>query len=75
VPITIGAIDKTAITADKALTQCETEFRRILETYPIGGASPLSVRTLDQTRETTEILGSSTLYQIEYLLNYQRDKT
>ena len=70
VPITIGAIDKTAVTADKAVTQCETELRRILETYPLG-----SVRTLDQTRETTEILGSSTLYQIEYLMNYHRDKT
>lgn len=70
VPITIAAIDKTAVTADKVVTQCETELRRILETYPLG-----SVRTLDQTRETTEILGSSTLYQIEYLMNYQRDKT
>ena len=70
VPITIAAIDKTNVTADKAVSQCETELRRILETYPLG-----SVRTLDQTRETTEILGSNTLYQIEYSLNYSRDKT
>lgn len=70
IPITIAAIDKTGVTADKAITQCETELRNIMETWPIG-----SVRTLDQTKETTEILGSSTLYQIEYLMNYQRDKT
>jgi len=67
VPITIAVIDKTAVTADKAVSQCETELRRIMETKPEG-----SVRTLDQTRETTEILGSSTLYQIEYVMNYSR---
>lgn len=70
VPITISAIDKTGVTADKAVTQCETELRNLMEQYPTG-----SVRTLDQTKETTEILGSNILYQIEYLLNYQRDKT
>lgn len=70
VPVTIAAIDKTGITADKAVTQCEIELRRIMETYPSG-----SVRTLDQTNESTEILGSNTLYQIDYLMNYTRDKT
>ncbi len=70
VPIGIWAMDKTNVTAVKAVWQCEAELRRILEEHPIG-----SLRGFDKTSEGTRALGSAILYGIEYKIKYVRDLT
>jgi hypothetical protein len=68
IPITISAIDKTAISGDNLMWQGERELRRVTETYPLG-----SLRTLDTATPKTQNLGSTTLYSVECTLNYRRD--
>lgn len=70
VPVGIWCMDKTNVTAVKAVWQCEAELRRITETYPTG-----SLRGLDKTSDGTKVLGSATLYNTEYQLNYRRGTT
>jgi len=70
VPVKIWSVDKTGVTAVKAIWQAEAEVRRILETYPTG-----SQRGLERTRSATLVLGSTTLYGAEYTVNYRRDTT
>jgi len=69
VPITIQAINKTNLTADKAITQCENEIRRICQTYPLG-----SLRMLETIRPATTKPGT-TLYGAEYVMRYTRGTT
>lgn len=69
VSMTIQAINKTNVTGDKAITQCETEIRRICQTYPLG-----SLRTLKTIRPATTKPGT-TLFGAEYVMEYTRGTT
>lgn len=68
VPIQTFCIDKSNITGTKLMWQAETELRSVAESYPGG-----SLRALDRRRPNTQVLGSTTLYSAEYILNYRRD--
>jgi hypothetical protein len=70
VPITVQAIDKTGISGDNLMWQGERELRRVTETYPLG-----SLRNLETMASKTQSLGSTTLYSVECVLDYQRNKT
>jgi hypothetical protein len=70
VPIKIFAVNKTSVTAVKAIWQVETELRRIAETYPEG-----SKLNLENRRSADKVLGSTTLYGSEWVLNYKRGTT
>lgn len=70
VPIEIITLNKTNVTATKALWQAEDEMRRILETYPTG-----SLRSVERISPTTQRLGSTTLWSARYIWNYRRDTT
>jgi len=71
VPVDIWSMNKTGVTAVKAVQQCETELRSILETYYAQG----SLRGFDKTSDGTKVLGSATLYNAHYSLVYSRDTT
>ena len=70
VPIQIMSVNKTGVTAVKAVWQAEAEIRRIGETYPSG-----SLRVLESVRDFTRDLGSTRVEGSEYTLNYVRDTT
>ena len=70
VPITVQAIDKTGISGDNLMWQGERELRRVVETYPLG-----SLRNLETMNSKTQSLGSTTLYSVECVMDYQRDLT
>jgi len=67
VPIGIYCVDKDNIDGEKLVWQAETELRRVTETYSLG-----SLRQLTRVRDTTQRLGSTILYGVEYLLRYKR---
>jgi hypothetical protein len=70
VPIKIFAVNKTSVTAVKAIWQVEVEIRRIAETYPEG-----SKRSFINRRPADKILGSTTMSGSEWDLNYKRGTT
>jgi hypothetical protein len=70
VPIEIWSINKTDVTAVKAIWQAEAEARRILETYPTG-----SQRRFENISGSPTLLGSTTLWRSEYVLDYWRNTT
>jgi len=70
VPITVQAIDKTGISGLNLMWQGERELRRVVETYPLG-----SLRNLETATPKTQSLGSTTLYSVESLMDYQRNLT
>ena len=70
VPITVQAIDKTGISGLNLMWQGERELRRVVETYPMG-----SLRSLETMNSKTQSLGSTTLYSVECVLDYQRNLT
>lgn len=70
VPIKIFSVNKSGVTAEKAIWQVEAELRRIAEAHPSG-----SQRNFENRRPATRILGSTTLVGSEWVLNYRRDLT
>lgn len=67
IPITIWCINKLGIMGTKLRWKAEKELRRIVETHPLG-----TLRTLDRLGDNEQNLGSTTLYSVEYILNYKR---
>ena len=72
VPITIYAMDKEGITADKLKWQAERELRRVVETYPIATGSSRGLLTRSGLSET---FGGKMLRSSKWILNYKRDTT
>jgi hypothetical protein len=70
VAITVQAIDKTGISGDNLMWQGERQLRRVIEAYPLG-----SLRNLETATPKTQTLGSTTLYSVECVLDYQRNLT
>jgi hypothetical protein len=70
VPITVQAIDKTGISGLNLMWQGERELRRVVETYPLG-----SLRNLETATPKTQSLGSTILYSVECVMDYQRNLT
>lgn len=70
VPITVQAIDKTGISGDNLMWQGERQLRRVVEAYPLG-----SLRNLETATPKTLSLGSTTLYSVECVMEYQRNLT
>jgi hypothetical protein len=70
VAITVQAIDKTGISGDNLMWQGEHELRRVVETYP-----QRSLRNLETMNSKTQSLGSTTLYSVECVMEYQRNLT
>jgi len=68
VPIWVYCIDRAGlITGNLLKWKAEKELRRILENYPHG-----SYRRLERRRDTTQDLGFTRLYSLEFLLSYTR---
>ena len=67
VPIHIYTIDKTGILGNKLRWKAERELRRLAEDYPLG-----SLRTVDRVADSTQSLGSTTLYSVTLYLAYKR---
>ena len=65
-----SAIDKLGISGENLMWQGERELRRIAENHPLG-----SLRNFETMNPKTTSLGSLTLYSVECVLNYERDKT
>lgn len=70
VPIEIYSVNKSGVTAAKAIQQVESEIRRIGEEHPEG-----SQRTLDRSEPVSRKLGSPILWGCKYVLNYWRGVT
>jgi hypothetical protein len=70
VAITVQAIDKTGISGDNLMWQGERQLRRVTEAYPLG-----SLRNLETANPKTQSLGSTTLYSVECVMEYQRNLT
>jgi len=70
VAITVQAIDKTGISGDNLMWQGERQLRRVTEAYPLG-----SLRNLETATPKTQSLGSTTLYSVEDVMEYQRNLT
>jgi len=70
VSITVQAIDKTGISGDNLMWQGERQLRRVIEAYPLG-----SLRNLETANPKTQSLGSTTLYSVECVMDYQRNLT
>ncbi|MCJ7767710.1 hypothetical protein MUP79_04925, partial [Candidatus Bathyarchaeota archaeon] len=64
------AIDKTGISGDNLMWQGERQLRRVTEAYPLG-----SLRNFETMTPKTQSLGSTTLYSVECVLDYQRNLT
>jgi len=62
------AIDKTGISGDNLMWQGEKALRHICETYPLG-----SLRNFETMIPKTQSLGSTILYSVECVLEYERD--
>lgn len=69
VPITISAINKTGITGVKLCWKAEAELRRVTDTQPLGSTALCKLETI---RETTERIGSATIYSTECVMTYRR---
>jgi len=70
VPIEINTVTKSDVTGDLLLEKAEAEFRRVLETYPLG-----SYRSFTQSNPSTTDMGGWNLYGVSYILTYKRDVT
>lgn len=70
VPIIIITIDRTGVTGTLLQWSMEQELRRICELYPTG-----SWRSLDRGRNLDRNLGSTILFQREWIMDYTRDTT
>ncbi len=70
VPIIIAAVDKADVTAEKVVFKAEQAIRDVCHEHPEG-----SLRTLEAMGDRTERLGSTVIYQAEYVLVYVRDTT
>jgi len=70
IPIVIVTLDRTGVTGTLLQWTMEKELRRICELYPTG-----SRRILDRGRNLDRNLGSTILYQREWIMNYLRDTT
>ena len=66
----IYAVNKTGVTATKAIWQIQKEMRRIAEEHPLG-----STRSFLNFSPADKVLGSTTLYGCEWELDYQRGTT
>lgn len=69
VPIKIYAVNKSGVTAVKAIWQVEAALRTVAEEHPEG-----SQRDFENRRPATQVLGSTTLYGSEWMLSYRRLK-
>lgn len=70
VPIEIYAIDKTGVTATKAVWTAEAELRYVAKNYPEG-----SQRDLSEGTDISKNLGSTLLPGRRFILSYERDTT
>lgn len=70
VPIGIYSMNKSGVTATKAIWQVEAELRRIAEEHPEG-----SLRSFENRRPADKILGSTTQYGSDCVLIYTRGTT
>ena len=68
VPCEICAVDKSDVTATKAIHEAAAEMKRILENYPTG-----SHRQVRRISPTTRRLGSTTVWSAKYEWSYRRD--
>jgi len=68
-PIKIFSVNKTDVTAVKAIWEVERELRRIQE------ANPGTIRRFTRLSPAKQVLGSTTLYGAEYIMVFRRDTT
>ena len=68
VPVELVCMDKSDVTATKAMYQAEAELRNVLEENPTG-----SLRCLREAAPSTRHLGSPTLWSAKYVWDYRRD--
>jgi hypothetical protein len=67
VPITVYAVNKTAITATNLVEQAEQEIRRIVTAHPLG-----SVKSIERIDHKPVVLGNVPLYSSTITIRYRR---
>jgi len=69
-PVKVFTIDKTTITGVNLQWKATQELRRIVTAQPYG-----SLRTVGNQQPQTKLLGSTTLYSTEFIMDYRRGLT